>query len=163
MKCKITKLENFSGRKASLYSVYVEEKNKTLFEEFLEENRNLLINEIKDILIRLKTIGEKTGVKEEFFKLREGTLGDGICALYDIPNKKLRLYCIRYGSDIIIIGGGGVKPKNIKALQENEKLTKENYLLRKISKEITTKIINGELKYSSDGLDFIGELNFEIE
>ena len=54
--------------------------------------------------------------------------------------KNFRLYCIRYGTSIIILGGGGYKPDTIKALQENEKLTKENYLLRQIAKEINQRI-----------------------
>ena len=55
----------------------------------------------------------------------EGIPGDGVCALFDLPNSNLRLYCIRYGNSIIILGGGGQKPKTISAFQENEKLAKQ--------------------------------------
>ncbi|MBK6979124.1 MAG: hypothetical protein IPH28_20170 [Cytophagaceae bacterium] len=62
-------------------------------------------------------------------------MGDGVCALYDDPDRNLRLYCIRYGKQIVVLGGGGHKPKTIRALQEDEKLKQENYLIRNISKK----------------------------
>lgn len=107
-------------------------------------------------------MGNKTGAYEGFFKLKEGKFGDGVCALYDLPKYKLRLYCIRFGSQIIILGGGGPKPKNIKKLQQSPKLKDENYLLRWLSKKITQRL-NDDLKISEDGLDFIGNLEFEDE
>lgn len=162
MKCKIVKLDQFSGDEASVYSVYMDEAKSTLFEEFMKENIISFKSELIDIVKRLKTIGSKTGAREGFFKINEGDLSDGICALYDEPNSKLRLYCIRYGNDIIILGGGGEKPKNIRAFQENEKLEKENYLLREISKEITKRIKDKDIKRSEDYLDFEGELEFNI-
>jgi len=57
--------------------------------------------------LRLKIIGNETGARESFFKTKEGIPGDGVCTLYDTPDKKLRLYCIRYGKQLIIIGAGG--------------------------------------------------------
>ncbi len=35
----------------------------------------------------------------------------------------LRLYCIRLGSAVVILGGGGHKPKTIRTLQDDTKLT----------------------------------------
>lgn len=73
----------------------------------------------------------------------------------------MRLYCIRYGSQLIILGGGGPKPKDIRALQEDVKLTQENYFLRWLSDEITERIKNKDIKFTNDGLDFVGDLKFE--
>ncbi|HAF27919.1 MAG TPA: hypothetical protein DCG75_02625 [Bacteroidales bacterium] len=161
MKCKIVKLDQFSGDEASVYSIYLDKAKSTLFEEFMKENIISFKSELIDIVKRLKVIGSKTGARGDFFKFNEGDLSDGICALYDEPDSKLRLYCIRYGNDIIILGGGGEKPKNIKAFQENEKLEKENYLLREISKEITKRIKNKDITRSENYLDFEGELEFD--
>ncbi len=158
MKCKLKKLTHLSGNKASIYSVIIDDEDKTLFEEFLAENFTSYLSEIKDISIRLKTIGTKTGARDNFFKLYEGKSGDGVCALYDLPNKNLRLYCIRYGMQIIVIGGGG--SKNVRALQDDPKLKQENYFLRWLSQQIT-KRLNDDLFFSEDGLDFIGNLEFE--
>ncbi|MCK4921826.1 MAG: hypothetical protein KAS71_12325 [Bacteroidales bacterium] len=113
--------------------------------------------------MRLNTIAYKTGSREHFFKLKEGKPGDGVCALYDIPDSYLRLYCIRYGSSMLLLGGGGEKPKTIKRFQENEKLKKENYLLREISEEISIRIKSGDIEWEKDGMELTGELEFNTE
>ena len=102
MKFKLVKLKSYSGKEASIYSVYMEDLQKTLFDVFLEENKTSFKSELKDILKRMSVIGHKTGAREQFFKTKEGIPGDGVCALYDDPDKKLRLYCIRYGKQLII-------------------------------------------------------------
>ncbi len=163
MKCELIKIDELSGNKASIYSVIIDEDDVSLFEEFIDENIDSHLSEINNITQRLKTIGTKTGAREQFFKINEGIPGDGVCALYDDPKKKLRLYCIRYGTMIIVLGGGGPKPKDIRALQENEKLTEENYLLRAISQKITEKITDKDIRLSTYTNDFEGELSFEID
>jgi hypothetical protein len=82
--------------------------------------------------------------------------------LYDSPNSNLRLYCIRYGTQIVLLGNGGYKPKTIKSLQEDEKLTEENYLLRKLSKEITQKLKEKDITIINEGKDFEGDLTFDL-
>ena len=163
MKCEIVKIEKLSGTETSLYSVILDDENITLFDIFLNENKILFKSELLDILMRLNTIAHKTGSREQFFKLKEGKPGDGVCALYDIPDSNLRLYCIRYGSSMLLLGGGGEKPKTIKALQESEKLKKENYLLREISEEISTRIKSGDIEWENDGMELTGELEFNTE
>ncbi|MBW6498126.1 MAG: hypothetical protein K0B09_07050 [Bacteroidales bacterium] len=149
-----------SGYKASLYSVVINEEKETLLEKFIRENKNSFLSETKDILKRLRTIGHKTGARKQFFKEFEGKPGDGICALYDDPDSKLRLYCIIFGAQILVVGGGGPKPKNIKALQENQKLKDENYFLRWLSEQITERIKDKEITFENDYLDFSGNLEF---
>ncbi len=80
--------------------------------------------------------------------------------MYDTEESNLRLYCIRYDKHLIIVGGGGFKPKNIRALQEDDKLKKENYFLRELSAIITTRIKEKDIRYSDDGMEFIGDLDF---
>ncbi|MCF8381844.1 MAG: hypothetical protein K9H49_19905 [Bacteroidales bacterium] len=163
MKCRIVKIEKLSGTQTSLYSVILDDENRTLFDIFLNENKNLFKSELLDILMRLNTIAHKTGAREQFFKLKEGKPGDGICALYDMPDSKLRLYCIRYGSSMLLLGGGGEKLKTIKALQESEKLKRENFLLRAISEEISKRIKSGTIEWENDGMELTGELEFNTE
>ncbi len=163
MKYKLVKLNKLSGDKSSVYTVYLEEEGKTLFDFFLEENKISFKSELKDIVSRLSIIGHKTGAKENFFKLNEGNPSDGVCALYDRPDSNLRLYCIRYGTLIVIVGGGGYKPKTIREFQQDEKLTEENYFLRELSKAIKTKMDDDELVFSSDFMDFEGDLTFNDE
>lgn len=163
MKYKLVKIPRFSGKEASVYTVLKENEQgvfkESLFDIFINENKSLHLSEIKSIFSRLITIGNDTGARESFFKTKEGVPGDGVCALYDNPNKKLRLYCIRYGAELIILGGGG--PKNVRALQDDEKLEKENSFLRWLSNRITECRQNGELSFSTDFMDFEGDLILE--
>lgn len=163
MKYTLVELSEFSGNKATVYSVIVDEEELTLFEKFVEENIISFKDEIIFIFDRLETIGHDTGAREHYFKFKEGKPGDGIVALYDQPDSKLRLYCIRYGTQIVILGGGGPKDKNMKALQEDKKLTNENYLLRSLSGAITERIKDKRIWYSDDGYALEGELEFEEE
>ena len=158
MKYKIVKLTKFSGNEATIYSIYIFDKKKTLFELFLEENKILYKSELISIFNRLKVIGHETGARENFFKIHEGELGDGLSALFDRPDKKLRLYCIRYGSLILIAGGGG--PKKSQTFQEDEKLKQENFFLRKVVKDIKNKMEFGDIEISKDGTEFLGNLEF---
>ena len=104
MKYKLVKLQTLSGNKASVYSILQSDENVTSLEKFIKENESSFKDEIKNILMRLKSIGQKAGAKEYFFKIFEGNPGDGVCALYDEPESNLRLYCIRYGTQIRISG-----------------------------------------------------------
>jgi hypothetical protein len=163
MKFKIVQLEQFKGYEAGIYTIYFLDEQQTLFDCFVRENLNSFKSEIHDIIGRIRTINTKTGAREIFFKLDEGNPGDGVCALYDKPNSHLRLYCIRYGNALIILGGGGNKPKNIRALQEDEKLRNENYLLRIISKLIEDRTRSGEIEFSQGGTTFTGDLEFNTD
>jgi hypothetical protein len=156
MNFEIIELEEFSGSKAVIYSVAIDDNPLTLFDLFVKENEEMFPAEIQSIVDRLEIIGNFTGAREQYFKINEGTLGDGLCALYDIPERNLRLYCVKYGSTCILLGGGG--HKNVRALQDDEKLKTENYLLRKVSKMITNALIEGDLKWSKNGSSFTGNL-----
>ena len=161
MKYKLVKLQKLSGNKASIYSVVQNGETESFLEKFLKENQISFIDETKNILMRLISIGHKTGAWENFFKIFEGKLGDGVCALYDEPRSNLRLYCIRYGTQLVVVGNGGPKSKRISAFQEDDKLTDENYFLRWLSGEITNRIKDKEIFYINDHLDFAGNLEFE--
>jgi hypothetical protein len=160
MKYELRKITELSGNKTSIYSVITDDEDKTLFELFVEENHISYSSEINDIVLRLKTIGHKTGARENFFKLNEGTSGDGVCALYDLPDYKLRLYCIRYGTQLVILGGGG--QKNVRALQDDKKLKDESYFLRELSQQITKMLRNKDIKFIDNGKNFNGDLEFEF-
>lgn len=159
MNFKLIKINQLSGQKTKIYSVLLENEEKSLFDNFLEENTEKHKPELLEILQRINSIAKKEGAKEHYFKKAEGTLGDGVEALYDASSRKLRLYCIRYGSVVLILGGGGVK--NVRALQEDPKLKRENYLLRQISKTLTIAMKEGELRWNNHFDDFIGNLTFD--
>jgi putative component of toxin-antitoxin plasmid stabilization module len=158
---RLVKDEKLSGKDASIYSVFLEKEQETLFDRFIKENKISFKGELKDIINRIKAIGNKIGAREQFFKLKEGEPGDGVCALYDDPDKNLRLYCIRYGKTLIILGGGG--QKTTQTLQDNPKLKDENYFLRQVSKDILNRMQDGEIEFSDDYMELLGNLEFKPE
>ncbi len=160
MNYEIVQLDEFTSKKATIYSVLLEGEEQPLLYQFIETYYDDYKNEIEDIANTLEIIGHKRGAQENLFKLHEGKLGDGVVALFDEPERNLRLYAIRNGNSVLIIGGGGVKPKNIKAWQEDIILKAEAEKIIKISKEITQRIKDREIWYSEDGMELLGNLTF---
>ena len=158
VKYKLVKLEQLSGHEASIYSVYIEDAKQTLFERFITENQADYLQEIKEILGKLKSIGHTTSAREQYFRLYEGKPGDGVCALYDETDKLLRLYCIRYGRSLIILGGGG--PKEVDTWEEDEKLSEEVKLMMMVSKDIFKRTQEDEIYFTNNGFELEGDLNF---
>lgn len=161
MKFQLVEVNNLSGKKATIYSIKLDGEKKNYFEKFISENFLEYKNEVSNIANRLRTIGHKTGAVEGFFKQKEGTLGDLVCALYDMPNSNLRLYCVRFGHGVVVLGSGGLKPKNIRALQESEKLEEENYIVRFVSEKLCEALRTKQLRYNADYTCFEGDFNFE--
>jgi hypothetical protein len=160
MKYELVKENNLSGSMASVYTLLDLDTNETLLEQFIKNNISSHASEINNIIKRLQTIGHKTSARFNFFKHKEGIPGDGVCALFDIPGSKLRLYCIYYGKSLIVVGSGGYKSKQIRSFQDDETLKKENYLLRKLSQDIKLRTDIKEICFTNDGMDLEGNLNF---
>lgn len=160
MNYSIVELEQLSGSKTRIYSVMMQGEETTLFDQFIRDNLLTKRDEIRFILNRVQEIGHTTGARDIYFKHNEGKPGDGVCALYDEPERDLRLFCIRYGSVAIILGSGGPKDEGIKAWQEDEKLTLEASRMIAISKAILARIRDKELGWSDDGRQLTGNLNF---
>lgn len=161
MRLELLKSGLFSGRKTTVYNIMVEEEGKTLLDLFIEENIEQYKDEILDIINRIKLIGQ-IGAQEYFFKLNEGKPGDGVCALFDKPDSKLRLYCIRYGSGVLILGGGGEKIKSIRAWQESLQLSNEANKLIQLSKAIVMALREKDVEWSEDYSELEGDLVFDI-
>jgi hypothetical protein len=145
---------------ASLYTVMVDTPGgaiTTKFDQFIEKYRSTYPAELMDIARRLKSLGNTTGCTENFFKLDEGLNPDDlVCALYDVPEINLRLYCIRLSDLITILGDGG--PKTTRTWQEDRNLEREVHAMMNVSKIIRTKLKNGDLRISTDGLRLEGDL-----
>ena len=157
VKFEIVEVDGYSGPKLRILSVLIDGEGDTLFDIFLNENWETYKEEVDDIVAKLRIMGRQVGLKMEFFRRDQGNFGDGVCYLFDYPEKKLRLYFIRYGDanddHTIILGGGGPKPKEDHALQENDKLKEENYLLRDIAKTLQLAIDAGDLSIDAKGCE----------
>lgn len=155
---EIVEIEKYSGVEAKVYTIILRGEKSSIFDKFLTENLEVYRDEVKSIIATLFQIGHTTGARYSFFKHHEGKYGDNVCALFDSPDKHLRLYCIRFGMDIIILGGGGVKPRNIIAWQEDEKLNAEASQIISIAKDIGNKIDLKEIYWSKDHKSIEGNL-----
>lgn len=160
MKSKLVFLERFSGTKASVYSV-MEQVNKAtvsvMIDRFIGDFRADYEAELIDIGRRLKSMGNITGCTLNFFKQDEGLdPGDLVCALYDVPDKYLRLYCIRLNDHMVIVGSGG--PKTTRTWQEDTVLSREVNIMMQVSAIIRMKLKNGSLRISATGLRLEGDL-----
>lgn len=139
-------------------------EDETLFEMFVDEYKVEFKNEIKYILQTIFQIGHTTGARSSFFKQHEGKYGDFVCALFDVPEKNLRVYCIRFGMVAVILGGGGEKAKGVRAWQDDEKLSIEANLMIDYAKDILQRIDEGDLYWSKDRTELQGNLkNYENE
>lgn len=112
---------------------------KQFYDEFIETNNK----EVNFFMDTLEKIG-RIGIKDGFF---EDQGGNSIYRLKNIPtNKKdkpqLRLYCIKWGSMCLIIGGGGKKPDDKRAWQEAPELRRINELLSKIDNYLYENNLN---------------------
>lgn len=113
MKSKLVRLQRLSGDKASIYSIVTENSELPFLDHFIQEHLEIFSQDLISIVSRLKSIGNTVGALDIYFKLDEGLKwNDLVCALFDIPDKNLRLYCIRLNEKIVVVGNGG--PKNVR-------------------------------------------------
>ncbi len=160
MKYELVKIEELCGDKATIYSIRLNDSEDTLLNRFIENYKDSHLSEVKYIWEVLKVVSNETGYRENYFKPNEGFPGSQIEAIFDKPNSKLRLYFINLGKTILVIGDGGVKPKNIRALQESEELKENNYFLRQVSRDLEIKVQNREITFSPDFMRLLGNLIF---
>lgn len=158
---EIVKLNELSGDYCAIYSIRFIGDDDSLFEQFLSEYYKTFRDEVLDIYTRLKAIGRCVGLREGFYKANEGKPGDGVCALYDKPDAHLRVYFIYFGTDLIVVGDGGEKPKSIRAWQEDPVLSDANLLMQLVSEKIREATDNKDIRITDQG--FEGDLIIEIE
>lgn len=158
MEFKLVELEEVSGNKMQILSPLLIEngilKESTMYDEFFLENYDEFPDEVQEIDNRLEVIGKKTGIRHSFYKTNEGKPGDGLVALFDEVESKIRLYAILFGKVAIVLGCGGPKPKSIRAYQEDVNLNRKNELVRLVA-DILMKAVNDKrIKVTERGLEF---------
>ncbi len=156
---EIVEIQEVSGAECSIYSVILKGGKSSLFDQFIDENDQLYKIEINEISEKLFRIGNELGARAQYFKINEGKPGDLLCTLYDEPEKNLRLFCIRFGMNILILGGGGFKSKEIRAWQEDPELAKEGNLMIRLAEHIGKRLEKREdLWLSGDQCEIEGDL-----
>jgi len=156
----LKRLKDFSATKASVYVLYDDIKKTHPFANFLNRYYNTPYEgKLINLVGRLKSMGTKTGVLDEFLKLNESetkNIAENMCAIFDSPDKEMRIFCIKISEKIIIVGDGGPKPKNIRKWQDCSHLSRCARDMMIISELIKTYINNGTLSFSNNGLLFEG-------
>ena len=148
MDFRITEIEALKGPKARIYSVIMEGEDKSLLEQFFDEN-NAYAKDLKKVIYKIHVMAHDTGCRRSFFKEGEGAWGDGMVALDSTG--RLRLYGIYFHDAVILFGSGGYKPSNVKAYEDHPPLNEKAQQMRVIAKEIYRRITDGELKVNKDG------------
>ena len=72
--------------------------------------------------------------------------------------QNLRLYCIRFSTVAIILGGGGFKDKSVVKWQESKELSEEVEKIMAYAASIIKQIDEEELYWSDNGPELLGNL-----
>lgn len=152
-------MEEYSGQAAHIYSVMLSGSERTLLEDFIEENEHYK-EELNSIITRLLEMGANYGCRRQFFKEHEGAAGDGVCALW---SGRLRLYCLYFDKTAVFFGSGGYKPYEAKAYQQDPNLYSKAKQMRKIAKIINEAIKSKDIKINEDGTIELTKIIFSDE
>ncbi|MBX7044678.1 MAG: hypothetical protein K1X86_02480 [Ignavibacteria bacterium] len=147
--------EYLKGNKSIFYSIKLKGEAKLEIDKFIEKFEISDSESIANIIDRIDIMADKTGCLDYYFKIKESSFYNNLCAL---SKGELRLYCLRYGNMGVILGGGGKKPAGITAYQDAPELYESVKLLENICKQIDDRIRDGEIIVGENSL--LGNLNF---
>ena len=145
-------MEGYSGEKTRIYSAVVDDNPLMLYEQFVADNDPPFRKEVQNFDDRLRIIGNETGILEEQYKTGMGRRDQHICQFYDKPKAKLRLFFIEEAAkNMIIVGGGGLKPTNARATQDYPELDQQRELLMQVEDILRKAEKDGTLIIHDDG------------
>jgi len=107
----------YDGRKAKIYTIHYKNEEKSEFRKFLDDFSGN--TDIDKIVRRLQNISVLYGVRDDWFRQesKEPQIGRIL-----LPFGLLRLFCICFGTDVIILGYGGEKDPEKPKLIDNPNL-----------------------------------------
>ena len=149
MSFKLVEIPALSGPACKIYSIAYDGSSETSLDGFQDRmDDEGFADEVDQIWYSLRFMGD------------EGRPGDGIVALLKKKRFALRLYCIRYGNDPLVLGDGGYKPPSARTWQDVPRLGACVEELMRICMLITQRIKDKEIKLSPDGT-LTGDLEFD--
>lgn len=161
MNYRIVKYVQLSGRRATVYTLVRADGSASLFDTLLKECALEYPDETENLVAKLRAMGQKTGLRTDLFRLDEGLPGDLVVAVSDDVTTTLRAYGIRYGNSILLLGAGG--PKFVRAWQDDPKLKQAAEEMIAISKAMKEKVQNREISWTSNEMEWTGDLTIEID
>lgn len=147
------------GDKCQIFSIKFDGEESNEFEKYLLKYETSHKKIINSIVTRLELMKKRNGCLDIFFNLEVSSIYNSLCRLKE--TKTLRLYCIRFGNVALILGGGGIKPDDIRTYQEVPELNEEVDRLSYVYEKILDKIKEKEIKITNTGLE--GDLYIKIE
>ncbi len=141
--------EYFKGEESTFYTIKLKGEAKSETEKFFEEMATIDIESTEFIAQRIEIMAEKTGCRDNFFKLKESSFFNNLCAL---SKGELRLYCLRYGNVAVVLGGGGIKPEGVASYQEIPELDEDVKILEKACELIDERIKEKEIQINDNSL-----------
>lgn len=160
MNYRIVKYVQLSGRRATVYTLVKADGTPSLFDTFLQECASQYPAETRNLVAKIRAMGQQTGLRKDLFRLDEGLPGDLVVAVSDDVTATLRAYGIRYGNSILLLGAGG--PKFVRAWQEDPRLKQAAEEMIAISKAMKEKVKNREITWTPDEMEWTGDLTIEL-
>lgn len=118
------------GKKAKIYSIQYDGEENHEFHKFVTNPEVCSHPDFQALRKKIKELYDKRGLLQQYFRSEdEKCLHSEICRI-DYGVGYLRIYCIRWSDKMLILGGGGIKPDDIRFWQESTELSAE---VRKIA------------------------------
>ncbi|PIS30283.1 MAG: hypothetical protein COT43_02175 [Candidatus Marinimicrobia bacterium CG08_land_8_20_14_0_20_45_22] len=113
------------GRKAKIYSIKYDGEENHEFHKFVTNPEVRDHPDFEALRKKIKELYDKRGLLPQYFRPEdEKSIHSEICRI-DYGVGYLRLFCIRWNDNLLILGGGGVKPNDIRFWQESLELSVE--------------------------------------
>jgi hypothetical protein len=143
------------GNGGTLYTIRFAGEKDTEFDKFLQDEQLHQEKGFNEIVQRLSSMTNSLGFREQFFEMNEGLRTDSVAAL---KKGRIRLYCLRWSSILVIAGNGGIK-----TAQTYQKVNAPRHIvpeLQLIDKLILKRQRSGEIKIDHATGKMIGNLIF---
>lgn len=158
--------------KVTYYTVCIDDKQNSLFEQFVEKNAIINKDKLDHILNWLRQIGNHYGAKSEFFR-PEGETADTSALPPQGTNRKpqytehgnkkannLRLYCLRANENVVFLFNGDIKTKN--KAQDCPNVKPHFKLANRLTKAIDKAFSEREIVWNDDYTQIIYNEDLEI-
>lgn len=148
-------MPEYSGDGGTLYTIQFEDESSE-FDKFLQ-NKEVREDQaaFERLLSKLGAMIQEYGFGEEFFKVNEGKRGDYVVALSE---QKIRLYCLRIESVLLIVGNGGVK--TTRTYQQDPHLKASVEELQMVHRLVMGRIYSGSIRVDHSTGKLRGLLSF---
>lgn len=162
----IERLAEFSFKRVTYYSVRLEGRAYTEFEDFLErhEHNDDIRTELDELFWWLEQIGTRIGAQADYFRpeRRAHALPPPSRKLRMVQRKYLRLYCMRISDHVVVLFNGGVK--TAATAQECPQVKPHFERANRLALAIDKAISEGDIRLNAKGdrLTFDEDLELAI-